>query len=111
MEKTKIRPIAISQLFYESTKKTFDYGIDQFGEYQALKYECLIYEELQKLPYRYLVHPECRYIPTISKKYRIILLPAHFILYRIMATRIEVLDIKSYRETISNIQKRRKIKL
>lgn len=111
MESPKVRPINISDLFYESTKQIFDYGIEQFGELQALKYECLIYEELQLLPHRYLAHPECRHIPTMSKMYRSIMLPAHFILYRITATRIEVLDIISYRESISKIQKRRQIKL
>lgn len=111
MESPKVRLVNISSLFYESTKNIFDYRIEQFGELQALKYECLIYEELQRLPHRYLAHPECRHIQTKSRMYRSIMLPAHFILYRITTTHIEVLDIISYRESISNIQKRRQIKL
>lgn len=111
MESSKVRPVTVSALFYESMKNIFDYGIEQFGELQALKYECLIYEELQRLPQRYWVHPECRHIQTKSRMYRSVMLPAHFILYRITATHIEVLDIISYRESISNIQKRRQINL
>ena len=104
MEGTEIRPIDIS------LKNTFDYGVELFGMLQALKYENLIYKEIEILPSRYLVHPECRYLPTKSKMYRTIMLPAHFILYRIRDTRIEVLDIISYRESISHIRNRRNIK-
>lgn len=111
MEGTEVRPIEISELFYETMKDIFDYGIEHFGELQALKYESLIYEEIEKLPSRYYVHPECRYLPTMSRMYRSILLPAHFILYRITATKIEVLDIISYRESIANIRRRRPIRL
>ena len=111
MEGTEVRPLEIAELFYETMKDIFDYGIEQFGEFQALKYESLIYEEIEKLPCRYFVHPECRYLPTVSRMYRTVILPAHFILYRITATRIEVLDIISYRESIANIRKRRQIRL
>lgn len=106
MEGTKIRPIDISKEFYISLKNIFDYGVELFGILQALKYENLIYEEIELLPSRYLIYPECRYIPTKSKMYRTIMLPAHFILYRITDKRIEVLDIISYRESISHIRNR-----
>lgn len=111
MEGTKVRPIDFSEIFYESLKNIFDYGIEQFGEFQAIKYENLIYEEVELLPYRYLIHPECRYLPTKSRMYRSIMLPAHFILYRITDLQIEVLDIISYKESISHIRNRRRIKL
>ncbi|RHJ84882.1 type II toxin-antitoxin system RelE/ParE family toxin [Parabacteroides sp. AM08-6] len=111
MEDAKIRPIRIADLFYESIKNIFEYGVEQFGFLQALKYESLIYEEVDKLPLRYLAHPECRYLSTKDRRYRTIILPAHFILYRITATQIEILDIVSYRESISHIKRRRNIKL
>lgn len=111
MEGAKVRPIDISELFYASLKKIFDYGVEEFGVRQALKYESLIYEEIHLLPHRYLAYPECRYIQTKSRMYRTIMLPAHFILYRITSDRIEIIDIISYRESISNIRKRRQIKL
>ena len=50
MEGTKIRPLDISDEFY--------YGVELFGILQALKYENLIYEEIELLPSRYLIHPE-----------------------------------------------------
>lgn len=111
MEGTKIRPIDISEEFYISLKNVFEYGVELFGINQALKYENLIYEEIELLPSRYLIYPECRYLPTKSRMYRSIMLPAHFILYRITDTWIEVLDIISYRESISHIKNRRQIKL
>ena len=110
MEGTKIRPLDISDEFYLSLKNTFNYGVELFGILQALKYENLIYEEIELLPSRYLIHPECRFLPTKSKMYRTIMLPAHFILYRMTSKRIEVLDIISYRESISHIRNRRNIK-
>lgn len=110
MEGTKIRPLDISDEFYLSLKNTFNCGVELFGILQALKYENLIYEEIELLPSRYLIHPECRFLPTKSKMYRTIMLPAHFILYRITSKRIEVLDIISYRESISHIRNRRNIK-
>lgn len=111
MEGTKVRPIDISEEFYSSLQNAFDYGVEFFGVHQALKYENFIYEEIRKLPSRYFIHPECRHIPTKSKMYRSIMLPAHFILYRITASRIEVLDIISYKESISHIRNRLQIKL
>ena len=110
MEGTKIRPLDISDEIYLTLKNTFNYGVELFGILQALKYESLIYEEIELLPSRYLIHPECRYLPTKSKMYRTVMLPAHFILYRITSIRIEVLDIISYRESISHIRNRRNIK-
>lgn len=111
MEGTKIRPVDISETFYESLKKIFEYGIEHFGVLQAIKYESLVYEEVQLLPSRYLLFPECRHLPTKSRMYRSIMLPAHFILYRITDIQIEVLDIISYKESISHIRNRRRIKL
>ncbi len=64
MEGTKIRPLDISDEFYLSLKNTFNYGVELFGILQALKYENLIYEEIELLPSRYLIHPECRFLPT-----------------------------------------------
>ncbi len=58
MEGTKIRPLDISDEFYLSLKNTFNYGVEPFGILQALKYENLIYEEIELLPSRYLIHPE-----------------------------------------------------
>ena len=78
MEGTKIRPLDISDEFYLSLKNTFNYGVELFGILQALKYENLIYEEIELLPSRYLIHPECRFLPTKSKMYRTIMLPILF---------------------------------
>jgi len=78
MEGTKIRPLDISDEFYLSLKNTFNYGVELFGILQALKYENLIYEEIELLPSRYLIHPECRFLPTKSKMYRTIMLPVLF---------------------------------
>lgn len=111
MEGTKEKAVIASSEFFIAADNIYIYGEDLFGESQAIKYENLIYEEVKQLSYRYLIHPECRYLPTKSKMYRSIMLPAHFILYRITDTRIEVLDIISYRESISHIRNRRHIKL
>ena len=104
MEGTKEKALIVSSEFFISADNIYSYGTELFGEYQAIKYENLIYEEVRQLPSRYLIHPECRYMPTKNKMYRTIMLPAHFIL------RIEVLDIISYKESISHIKNRRNIK-
>ena len=110
MEGTKEKALIVSSEFFISADNIYSYGTELFGEYQAIKYENLIYEEVRQLPSRYLIHPECRYMPTQNKMYRTIMLPAHFILYRIINKRIEVLDIISYKESISHIKNRRNIK-
>ncbi len=77
------------------------YTLTEFGELQAYKYKNLIYEEMKNLSSAYLMYPECRYLRTKQKLYRAIFPPAHFILYRITPMRIVVLDIISYRSSIS----------
>ena len=104
MEGTKEKALIVSSEFFISADNIYSYGTELFGEYQAIKYENLIYEEVRQLPSRYLIHPECRYMPTQNKMYRTIML------YRITNKRIEVLDIISYKESISHIKNRRNIK-
>lgn len=82
MEGAKEKTIVNSLEFFQSVDNIYQYGINLFGEFQAIKYESLIYEEVRLLPLRYLAHPECRHISTKSRMYHSIILPAHFILYR-----------------------------
>lgn len=110
MEGTKAKPVIASLLFFSSVDQIFEYGKETFGEGQAIKYENLIYEKVKQLTTDYLLHAEYPYLPTVDKRYRRIILPAHLIVYRITAKQIEVLNIIHQAESISHIKQLRSIK-
>ena len=87
------KEIEISSEFYESYENIYDFGVEKFGQNQAIRYAQQIRNYLSLLSTHYLIHPECRHIPTKSRKYRNIILDSHLIIYRITALNIEVLTI------------------
>ena len=105
------KQIKISDRFYESFEKIYDFGFETFGYFQAERYRQKIRASLDTLPERYLLYPECRHIPTQSRMYRNVILDAHLIIYRITNTRIEVLDIIHSASSIGKIRGVRKIRL
>ena len=105
------KEVKISGKFYESTDKIYDFSYETFGYFQAERYRQKIRNYLLTLPELYLSYPPCRHIPTKSRIYRIIILGAHLIIYRITRERIEVLDIIHGAMSISKIRDVRKIRL
>ena len=107
--KTPCKILQISNKFDISLTHVYDYSLEIFGFLQAERYREKVRKALYMLPYRYLVHPECRHIPTKSQMYRNIILDSHLIIYRITDLRIEVLDIVYSASGISKIRETRKI--
>ena len=105
------KPYIVSREFNESRKQIYEYTLDIFGYFQAERYKQKIRKSLDTLSTFYTAYPECRHIPTKSRMYRNIILPAHLIIYRITARRIEVLDIIHSASSIRKIRGVRKIRL
>jgi plasmid stabilization system protein ParE len=89
----------------------FSYGFETFGKNQAEKYQADIYRLVQSLDVFYSIYPECRHLPTKSKKYRWIILESHLIIYRILDAEIQVLRIIHSKRSISKVKSSRKIKI
>jgi plasmid stabilization system protein ParE len=105
------KPYIVSREFNESRKHIYEYSVKTFGYFQAERYMQKIRNALDALPVYYHVYPECRHIPTKSRKYRNIIFKSHLIIYRITAARIEVLDIVPARSNTDKIRNVRKIRL
>jgi plasmid stabilization system protein ParE len=69
----------------------YEYGEATFGERLAIHFIAEIYSILENLDTHYLLHPECRHLVTKTKIYRNITIGYYLIIYRVRATRIEVL--------------------
>ena len=103
------KQVKVSDKFYESASKIYDYGFETFGYLQAERYKQKIRKHLDMLSDYYTYYPECRHLATKSRKYRNIILDAHLIIYRVTNERIEVLDIVHSASSISKIRHTRKI--
>ena len=108
-ERISCKPVITSNKFKASFDHIYDYSLKTFGYIQAERYDRKIEKAIETLPFRYLVHPECRHIPTKSRMYRNIILDSHLIIFRITEQRIEVLDIIPSASSISKIRSARKI--
>ena len=112
MEETIPRkPYVTSEKFFDSRAQVYNYGIREFGYFQAEYYNSQIEKSVETLSLFYNVYPECRHIPTKSRMYRNIILDAHLIIYRITNKRIEVLDIIHSASSIQKIRGVRSIRL
>ncbi|MDR0437724.1 MAG: type II toxin-antitoxin system RelE/ParE family toxin [Bacteroidales bacterium] len=103
------KPYITSEEFEKSRAQIYDYSLKTFGFLQAERYWTKIQKSLDMLPYRYLVHPECRHIPTKSQMYRNIVLDSHLIIYQITDLRVEVLDIVPSASSVSKIRGARRV--
>lgn len=92
MEKKTLQ-VVVSKIFNSDLVDIHIYGTGTFGLKYADFFIAEIYEEVAKLSILYEIHPECRQLPTKSKKYRNIILGAYLIIYRVTSERIEVLRI------------------
>ena len=103
------KPYVTSNKFFDSQAQVYNYGAQNFGYFQAERYNQQIEEAVETLSDFYMVYPECRHLATKSRMYRNIILDAHLIIYRITAYRIEVLDIVHSASNIGKIRDTRKI--
>lgn len=107
MEK-KIRKVVLSSILHEDLSDIYDYGIESFGENMAGLFISNIYQQIYELPFLFLVYPEYRHLATKTRIYRNIILGKYIIIFRVRASKIEVLRaLHSSRnpETIKAIKK------
>lgn len=105
------KTIKISIQFHDHLKIFFSYGVESFGQFQAIKYIGHIYKIVEDLERWYALYPECRYLKTKERVYRNIILDSYLIIYRINKECIEVLDIVRSESSIRKIRDVRKTKL
>ena len=110
-EEFSCKPYVTSDKFLESRAQVYSWSVYTFGYFQAERYNRKIENAIETLSTFYTAYPECRHIPTKSRMYRNIILPAHLIIYRITDPRIEVLDIIHVKSSIRKIRNVRKIHL
>ena len=111
MAEIKRKEIRISEQFDQDIIDVFSYGEDTFGYVSAKSFISDIYSRVWSLDEMYLMHPECRYLKTKTKKYRNIILGAYLIIYRVIESRVEVLRILRAEASIQKIKNVRNTKV
>lgn len=69
MEK-KIRKVVRSEQIAIDLADIFQYGLETFGRTTAETFLEEIIHSIHGLSFQYNLYPECRFLPTKSKKYR-----------------------------------------
>jgi len=69
MEK-RIRKVVYSTAFYKDSQNIYLYGKETFGKVFADLFIEEMHHMTEGLSFQFTLHPECRFIPTKSKKYR-----------------------------------------
>ena len=100
----------VSSRFNEDIIEVYQYGEELFGMAAAKSFISDIYSRVWSLDQNYLLHPECRHLPTKDKRYRTIILGNYLVIYRIKKDRILVLRILHAHSSITKIKTSRKIK-
>ena len=110
MEK-RIRKVVYSPAYYKDFQSIYQYGKETFGKMFA----DLFIEEMnhmtEGLSFQFNLHPECRFIPTQSKKYRNIILGKYLVIYRITPDNIEVIRAFHSSQSVKKIKTARSVKI
>lgn len=110
MEK-RIRKVVYSSAFYKDSQSIYLYGKETFGKMFA----DLFIEEMTHLTdglsFQFNLHPECRFIPTKSKKYRNIILGKYLVIYRITPDNIHVIRVFHSSQSVRKIKTARSVKV
>jgi toxin ParE1/3/4 len=109
MEKV-IKKVAYSDAFYEDLKDIYSYGSETFGEEMGDLFQEKILHSTSGLSYMFLMYPECRQLQTKTQIYRNIILGRYLIIYRIKASKIEVLRALHSSQNPELIKSVRKVK-
>ncbi len=110
MEK-RIRKVTYSSAFYKDSQSIYLYGKETFGKMFADLFIEEIHHVTEGLSFQFNLHPECRSIPTQSKKYRNIILGKYLIVYRITADNIEVVRAFHSSQSVRKIKTARSVKI
>lgn len=104
MEK-RIRKVVYSSAFYKDSQNIYLYGKETFGKMFADIFVEELHHITEVLSFQFNLHPECRYIPTKTKKYSNIILGKYLVVYRITSDTIEVIRAFHSSQSISKIKK------
>jgi len=111
MAEIERKEVVISEQFDVDIISLYTFGEEVFGVNAAKSFIADIYSLVLSLDRMYLLHLECRYLPTLNKRYRNIILGSYLIIYRITSEKIEVLRILHSHSSIRKIKTSRQIKL
>ena len=104
MDKIERKEVRISEQFEFDAESLYIYGEEVFGTIAAKSFIADIYSRILSLDRMYLIHVECRHLPTKNKIYRNIILGSYLIIYRINSDYVEVLRILHAHSSIRKIK-------
>ena len=107
IERKKVR---ISKQFDLDIISIYIFGEEVFGAIAARSFITDIFSRIWTLDLIYLLHPECRYLPTKDKRYRNIILGSYLVIYRITTDKVEVLRILHSHSSFRKLKTSRGIK-
>jgi toxin ParE1/3/4 len=110
MAEIERKEVKVAKQFDHDIISLYTFGEEVFGAIAAKSFIADIYSRVWSLDSMYLLHLECRHLPTNDKRYRNIILGSYLIIYRITAERIEVLRILHSHSSIRKIKTSRQIK-
>jgi plasmid stabilization system protein ParE len=111
MAEIERKEVRISEQFDLDIISVYSFGEEIFGQSAAKSFIADIYSKVWSLDSNYLLHVECRHLPTKDKRYRNIILGSYLIIYRITDTSIDVLRILHSHSSIKKIKTSRQIRL
>jgi toxin ParE1/3/4 len=105
------KEVRLSEQFDLDIISVYSLGEELFGQSAAKSFIADIYSKVWSLDTNYLLHVECRHLPTKDKRYRNIILGSYLIIYKITDTTIDVLRILHSHSSINKIKLSRQIRL
>jgi plasmid stabilization system protein ParE len=106
----ELKEVVSSVELEEDLKEIYLYSLETFGSRKADEYLNSLKSAIRELDVCYLMHSECRQLPTKGKIYRRILAGSHIIVYR-RSRRIEVLRVFHQASSNFKIRTVRKVKI
>ncbi|MFA5974467.1 MAG: type II toxin-antitoxin system RelE/ParE family toxin [Lentimicrobiaceae bacterium] len=110
MAEIERKEVRISEQFNYDIISLYTYGEEVFGAIAAKSFIADIYSRVWSLDTMYLLHAECRHLPTKNKIYRNIILGSYLIIYRITNEYVEILRILHSHSSIRRIKSTRRVK-
>ncbi len=108
MDKKQRKEVIVSTYFDQDIIDVYNQGEELFGTVAAKSFIADIYSRVWSRDQMYLLHPECRHLPTKSKMYRNIILGSYLVIYRVTKETIKVLRIIHSHSSIKKIKGARK---
>ncbi len=107
----KVLPVIFSANTLQSIEAIYEYGAETFSPAMAGNFVSELIQKLDGLCSTYLLHAECRFLPTKSKKYRMFMFVPYLVIYRITDEHIEVLTVIHKSRSVASIKGARRIKI